>query len=573
MSPSDPRRPEGTTRGFVADGASELRRLLTGRSGVIVLVVMIVLLAAEALLAGVILPLQNPTAESNGYHFGPNTGAEVAHSDGFSMPSIEDDALDQSPDGRFVYAITAQPDGIRSFDSTTLSSISSATIDSADSTNAPRSIQVLSDGRIFVLSGDALVTEFVADASGKLSKKHSVTLSIPTFASQIVVAPNGKRLYAINESGVEVVDASSGRVIATLPFGGARVLAIGVASKAGTLFATIQHEIFAVSPTSLKVIGHYAKPSDSDANIDGFYHLTVSASGDRIYFLDSGEILRFDASGFTPNGEYLGGNETLSPTGAILANNSHSDLLTISSASTGADLFEIPTSNVWASPLALVDPAKGFVVAPNASGGEFDSVHLARYAADAPRITIAGMLALFAIVDVALLLLALVVVLFIPVARRYREEAPQRDALANERLREQSAVAAAKANADAAAAASADHEARVQQITLWEAAYADAHPGQPIPAMPLPPAAPGGSVAAPYYSQHTNTMAILALIFGLGGGLLGIIFGHVARSQIRRTGERGAGLATAGLVFGYLGLVATIVIVIVYVAALASLRG
>ena len=65
-------------------------------------------------------------------------------------------------------------------------------------------------------------------------------------------------------------------------------------------------------------------------------------------------------------------------------------------------------------------------------------------------------------------------------------------------------------------------------------------------------------------------MAILALIFGLGGGLLGIVFGHVAHSQIRNTGERGWGLATAGLVFGYLGLL--VIVAFVVIGIVASVR-
>ncbi|OOP62766.1 hypothetical protein BMF89_08345 [Arthrobacter sp. SRS-W-1-2016] len=61
----------------------------------------------------------------------------------------------------------------------------------------------------------------------------------------------------------------------------------------------------------------------------------------------------------------------------------------------------------------------------------------------------------------------------------------------------------------------------------------------------------------------TNTFAILALIFGVLGGLLSIPFGHIARSQIKRTHESGAGLALAGLILGYLWLsgFATLVIV------------
>jgi hypothetical protein len=67
------------------------------------------------------------------------------------------------------------------------------------------------------------------------------------------------------------------------------------------------------------------------------------------------------------------------------------------------------------------------------------------------------------------------------------------------------------------------------------------------PAAPL--AATASVVPGP---PRTNTMAILALIFGIGGGLLAIVFGHVALSQISRSGEGGRGLAIAGLVLGYL---------------------
>ncbi|QYF88499.1 DUF4190 domain-containing protein [Arthrobacter sp. PAMC25284] len=63
--------------------------------------------------------------------------------------------------------------------------------------------------------------------------------------------------------------------------------------------------------------------------------------------------------------------------------------------------------------------------------------------------------------------------------------------------------------------------------------------------------APSGE---PIHQQHpagTNTFAILALIFGLLIGLLGIIFGHIARAQIKQTGQAGSGLALTGLILGY----------------------
>ena len=50
----------------------------------------------------------------------------------------------------------------------------------------------------------------------------------------------------------------------------------------------------------------------------------------------------------------------------------------------------------------------------------------------------------------------------------------------------------------------------------------------------------------------TNTMAILALVFAFVFAPAAIVMGHVAKKQIRRTGEQGEGLATAGLWLGYI---------------------
>nr|WP_322000860.1 DUF4190 domain-containing protein [Rhodococcus qingshengii] len=68
---------------------------------------------------------------------------------------------------------------------------------------------------------------------------------------------------------------------------------------------------------------------------------------------------------------------------------------------------------------------------------------------------------------------------------------------------------------------------------------------------------------SPVRSQTTNTFAILALIFGFLAGVLGIIFGHIALSQIKRTGENGRGMAIAGLILGYLFVAFWLVLFIV----------
>jgi len=65
-------------------------------------------------------------------------------------------------------------------------------------------------------------------------------------------------------------------------------------------------------------------------------------------------------------------------------------------------------------------------------------------------------------------------------------------------------------------------------------------------------------------SANTNTMALLALVFGVIGGTgIPIVLGHVALSQIRRTGEGGRGLAIAGLVLGYVGVGGLLIVGIV----------
>lgn len=77
--------------------------------------------------------------------------------------------------------------------------------------------------------------------------------------------------------------------------------------------------------------------------------------------------------------------------------------------------------------------------------------------------------------------------------------------------------------------------------------------------------------AAPAYSpaSTTNTMAIVALVGSLVFAPLGIIFGHIARGQIRRTGEGGAGLALAGLIIGYVS-VALAILALIFVVAFGA---
>ena len=68
----------------------------------------------------------------------------------------------------------------------------------------------------------------------------------------------------------------------------------------------------------------------------------------------------------------------------------------------------------------------------------------------------------------------------------------------------------------------------------------------------------------------TNTKAVLSLVFAFLFWPASIVLGHMARKEIRRTGESGRGYATAGLVLSYMGLAGFLLIVIAGTASVSS---
>ena len=70
--------------------------------------------------------------------------------------------------------------------------------------------------------------------------------------------------------------------------------------------------------------------------------------------------------------------------------------------------------------------------------------------------------------------------------------------------------------------------------------------------------------------ERFNTLSIVAFILAFVVSLGAVICGHIALSQIKRTGERGRGLAIWALVLGYLGIVLGIVYAVVIIGLLAS---
>jgi len=95
-----------------------------------------------------------------------------------------------------------------------------------------------------------------------------------------------------------------------------------------------------------------------------------------------------------------------------------------------------------------------------------------------------------------------------------------------------------------------------------------------LPAGPFSAVAPYHPGYYPVPQPPTSGVAVASLICGIAefftlgiAAVPAVILGHVARSNIKRTGERGDGLAIAGLVLGYLGIACWALFLVVLLAA------
>ena len=105
-------------------------------------------------------------------------------------------------------------------------------------------------------------------------------------------------------------------------------------------------------------------------------------------------------------------------------------------------------------------------------------------------------------------------------------------------------------------------------------AYGEAPP--PYGAAPVYGAAPG--YAAPYGAYapvKTNTLAVISMIASIAGfiwilpfigSLAGVIMGHISLRQIATNGEKGRGMALAGVIVGYVGLALFVIGIIAFIA-------
>ena len=94
--------------------------------------------------------------------------------------------------------------------------------------------------------------------------------------------------------------------------------------------------------------------------------------------------------------------------------------------------------------------------------------------------------------------------------------------------------------------------------------------GTPVPTpQPTPQPSPQPSVPGSPCSK-TNTMAIFGLVLAFFIPILGLILSIVAKSQIKKTGEGGNGLATGGIVVSIIFMVLQIIAVIFYIFVIAA---
>ncbi|MGY4909954.1 DUF4190 domain-containing protein [Micromonospora aurantiaca (nom. illeg.)] len=84
--------------------------------------------------------------------------------------------------------------------------------------------------------------------------------------------------------------------------------------------------------------------------------------------------------------------------------------------------------------------------------------------------------------------------------------------------------------------------------------YGQQHPqyGHQPPYAPQPPYGQYGPPGQGPGSRGTNVLAILSLVFAFVFAPAGIVCGHLAKRQIRQTGEDGDQLATWGLILSYI---------------------
>ena len=90
----------------------------------------------------------------------------------------------------------------------------------------------------------------------------------------------------------------------------------------------------------------------------------------------------------------------------------------------------------------------------------------------------------------------------------------------------------------------------------------NAAPAAPAPAAPAAPAAT---------TEKWNVLSIVAFVLSIiGFNIVAIILGFIGLSQVKKTGERGRGLAIAAIIIGFASIVLGIIIFATVFATVAA---
>lgn len=88
---------------------------------------------------------------------------------------------------------------------------------------------------------------------------------------------------------------------------------------------------------------------------------------------------------------------------------------------------------------------------------------------------------------------------------------------------------------------------------------------------------PGGHYPLPAVQPRLNGLAVAALAFGIAeffsmgaAAIPALVLGYAARKSIRRTGERGDGMALAGIILGWAGIAVVVFLAVVMITVASS---
>lgn len=87
--------------------------------------------------------------------------------------------------------------------------------------------------------------------------------------------------------------------------------------------------------------------------------------------------------------------------------------------------------------------------------------------------------------------------------------------------------------------------------------------------MTTPAPAPVPAPSAP--AEKWNVLSIVGFVLSiLGFNIVAIVLGFIALSQVKKSGERGRGLAIAAIIIGFVYIVIGIILTIVFIGLVAA---